>query len=52
MMRVVDMIGVLQGGVMEKFGPRDQMLQELQAVPQAATRKVAAISDAKVGEGA
>jgi ATP-binding cassette, subfamily C, bacterial exporter for protease/lipase len=52
MMRVVDMIGVLQAGVMEKFGPRDQMLQELQAVPQAPTRKVAAMSDAKSGEGA
>ncbi len=52
MMRVVDMIGVLQAGVMEKFGPRDQMLQELQAVPQPATRKVAAMSDAKSGEGA
>jgi ATP-binding cassette, subfamily C, bacterial exporter for protease/lipase len=45
MMRVVDMIGVLQGGVLEKFGPRDQMLQELQAVPQAPARKVAAMSD-------
>jgi ATP-binding cassette, subfamily C, bacterial exporter for protease/lipase len=52
MMRVVDMIGVLQAGVMEKFGPRDLMLQELQAVPQAPTRKVAAMSDAKAGEGA
>jgi ATP-binding cassette, subfamily C, bacterial exporter for protease/lipase len=45
MMRVVDMIGVLRGGMLEKFGPRDQMLQELQAVPQAPTRKVAAMSD-------
>jgi ATP-binding cassette, subfamily C, bacterial exporter for protease/lipase len=45
MMRVVDMIGVLQGGVLAKFGPRDQMLQELQAVPQAPARKVAAMSD-------
>jgi PrtD family type I secretion system ABC transporter len=44
MMRVVDMIGVLQGGRLEKFGPRDQMLHELQAVPQTA-RKVAAMSD-------
>jgi ATP-binding cassette, subfamily C, bacterial exporter for protease/lipase len=45
MMRVVDMIGVLQGGILERFGPRDQMLQELQAVPQPATRKVTAMSD-------
>jgi ABC-type protease/lipase transport system fused ATPase/permease subunit len=45
MMRVVDMIGVLRGGMLEKFGPRDQMLQELQAVPQAPTRKLAAMSD-------
>jgi ABC-type protease/lipase transport system fused ATPase/permease subunit len=45
MMRVVDMIGVLQGGRLEKFGPRDQMLHELQAVPQAPARKVAAMSD-------
>jgi len=49
-------IGVLQAGVMEKFGPRDQMLQELQAVPQSPTPKVAAMSDAKSdaksGEGA
>jgi ABC-type protease/lipase transport system fused ATPase/permease subunit len=45
MMRVVDMIGVLQGGVLARFGPRDQMLQELQAVPQAPARKVAALSD-------
>ena len=53
MMRVVDMIGVLQGGTMEKFGPRDRMLQELQAVPQqGAARKVAALSDAKSGDGA
>lgn len=52
MMRVVDMIGVLQAGRLEKFGPRDRMLQELQAVPQAAPRKVAAMSDARSGEGA
>ena len=45
MMRVVDMIGVLQGGVLAKFGPRDQMLQELQAVPKAPPREVAAMSD-------
>jgi ATP-binding cassette, subfamily C, bacterial exporter for protease/lipase len=45
MMRVVDMIGVLRAGMLEKFGPRDQMLQELQAVPQAPTRKLAAMSD-------
>ena len=45
MMRVVDMIGVLKAGVMEKFGPRDQMLQELQAVPQTAARKVTAMGD-------
>ncbi|MFW6077555.1 MAG: type I secretion system permease/ATPase, partial [Hyphomicrobiales bacterium] len=45
MMRVVDMIGVLKGGTMDKFGPRDQMLEELQAVPKAASRKVAAMSD-------
>jgi ABC-type protease/lipase transport system fused ATPase/permease subunit len=44
-MRVVDMIGVLKAGVMEKFGPRDQMLQELQAVPQTAARKVTAMGD-------
>ncbi len=50
MMRVVDKIGVLRAGTMEKFGPRDAMLQELQAVPQPATRKVAALADAKAGQ--
>ncbi|HUF44502.1 MAG TPA: ATP-binding cassette domain-containing protein, partial [Aestuariivirgaceae bacterium] len=52
MMRVVDMIGVLRGGMLEKFGPRDEMLQALQAVPRAAASKVTALSDAKSGEGA
>jgi ATP-binding cassette, subfamily C, bacterial exporter for protease/lipase len=52
MMRVVDKVGVLRSGMLEKFGPRDEMLQELQSVPQAPTRKVAALAGAKSGEGA
>jgi PrtD family type I secretion system ABC transporter len=45
MMRVVDMIGVLRGGMLEKFGPRDEMLEALQAVPRGPVRKVAAMGD-------
>jgi ABC-type protease/lipase transport system fused ATPase/permease subunit len=45
MMRVVDMIGVLRGGMLEKFGPRDEMLQALQAVPRGPARTVAAMGD-------
>ena len=44
MMRVVDMIGVLRAGALEKFGPRDQMLQDLQAVPRESGVSVAGLA--------
>ena len=47
MMRVVDKIAVLRGGTLEKFGPRDQMLAELQAVPREQASRVAGFGEAK-----
>jgi ATP-binding cassette, subfamily C, bacterial exporter for protease/lipase len=44
MMRVVDMIGVLRAGTLEKFGPRDQMLQDLQAVPSETGARAAGLA--------
>lgn len=45
MMRVVDMIAVLRDGMLEKFGPRDQMLEELQAVPVQAAERVTGLGE-------
>jgi ATP-binding cassette, subfamily C, bacterial exporter for protease/lipase len=42
MMRVVDAIAVLRDDSLEKFGPRDQVLADLQTVPQGARRAIAA----------
>ncbi|RWM79252.1 MAG: type I secretion system permease/ATPase [Mesorhizobium sp.] len=47
MMRVVDMIAFLRDGVLEKFGPRDQMLEELRAVPAQVGKKVAGVGEAR-----
>jgi ABC-type protease/lipase transport system fused ATPase/permease subunit len=44
MMRVVDMIAVLRAGALEKIGPRDQMLEQLKAVPRAAGQQVSAMA--------
>jgi ATP-binding cassette, subfamily C, bacterial exporter for protease/lipase len=44
MMRVVDLVGVLRAGALEKFGPRDQMLQDLQAVPRESGVSVAGLA--------
>jgi PrtD family type I secretion system ABC transporter len=44
MMRAVDKIGVLRNGSLEGFGPRDEMLKELESAPQRSAKRVVSIA--------